>query len=403
MVPEGWQKTPFGEVIRIANGQVDPKISPYAEMPHIGPENIESGTGKLSGVKTASECGLISGKYEFDEHAIVYSKIRPNLNKVAKPQFAGICSADMYPIWGYGGVSDTDFVFQLMLSDRFVAATTAVSLRTGMPKINRPDLTAIPILLPPLAEQKRIAEVLGVWDRAIAVAGQQLDLARTQKRALMQTLLTPTRRFPGFNGQPWKEVRLGDVGVTYGGLTGKTKDDFGEGNAVYIPYLNVFQNSRIDINRVDSVSIWPKEKQHIAQKGDVFFTTSSETPHEVGMSSVLLDECDNLYLNSFCFGYRFNAKNICLPEFARFLFRGKEFRRELVQLAQGATRYNLSKTALMKVAVKLPPIEEQRAIAATLETADAEITTLETQITRLQAEKKALMQQLLTGKKRLAV
>lgn len=72
------------------------------------------------------------------------------------------------------------------------------------------------VVLPPLAEQKRIAEVLGVWDRAIAVAGQQLDLARTQKRALMQTLLTPTRRFPGFDGQPWKEVRLGDSEVWRG-------------------------------------------------------------------------------------------------------------------------------------------------------------------------------------------
>ena len=121
------------------------------------------------------------------------------------------------------------------------------------------------------------------------------------------------------------------------------------------------------------------------------------------MASVLLDDLESLYLNSFCFGYRFNTKDICLPEFARFLFRGKAFRRELVQLAQGATRYNLSKTALMKVAVQLPTIEEQRSIAATLETADAESTTLETQITRLQAEKKALMQQLLTGQKRLAV
>src|SRR5690554_3991207 len=98
MGPEGWKKARFEEVTRIANGQVNPKIEPYSNMLHIGPENVTSHSGQLSGCKTSRELGLISGKYEFDEQAIVYSKIRPNLNKVCRPKFHGLCSADMYPI-----------------------------------------------------------------------------------------------------------------------------------------------------------------------------------------------------------------------------------------------------------------------------------------------------------------
>ncbi|MDR6921089.1 restriction endonuclease S subunit, partial [Chryseobacterium sp. 2987] len=104
-------------------------------------------------------------------------------------------------------------------------------------------------------------------------------------------------RFFGFT-QDWERKKLGEIGETYSGLSGKTKEDFGTGKP-YIQYKQVFDNSKIDISRFDYVRINETENQNRVKYGDILFTTSSETPEEIGMSSVLLDEIDELYLNSF--------------------------------------------------------------------------------------------------------
>ena len=145
MVPNGWSKAKFGEITEIGNGQVDPKTEPYSSMIHIGPENVVSHTGQIINVKSCKESDFISGKYEFDENAIVYSKIRPNLNKVCKPNFKGVCSADMYPIWVKNDLAK-DYLFQYMLGPQFNKVAIAMSMRTGMPKINRNDLNTLLIL-----------------------------------------------------------------------------------------------------------------------------------------------------------------------------------------------------------------------------------------------------------------
>ena len=97
---EGFEVTKLDKIIRIASGQVDPKNAAIARLVSVGPDNISVGGGLIpDSLKTAKELGQISGKYAFDSDAILYSKIRPNLNKIALPDFDGICSADMYPIW----------------------------------------------------------------------------------------------------------------------------------------------------------------------------------------------------------------------------------------------------------------------------------------------------------------
>ena len=133
-----------------------------------------------------------------------------------------------------------------------------------------------------------------------------------------------------------------------------------------------------------------------------FFTTSSETPNEVGMSSVLLDKIENTYLNSFCFGYRFNFDKLN-PYFARYYFRSLKFRKKIYKLAQGITRFNISKNEVMKLKFKLPPLKEQQKIAKVLSTADKEIELLKNELKELKKQKKALMQKLLTGKVRVKV
>ena len=271
-----------------------------------------------------------------------------------------------------------------------------------MPRAEWDYVSKIPILIPPLAEQKKIAEVLGLWDKAIEKQSQLIEQLTLRKRGLMQQLLTAKRRLPGFSGL-WKKVRLGDIGDTYNGLSGKNKDDFEHGNAQFIPYINVFSNERIDITKLGCVQIEPNEQQNTVKYGDIFFTVSSETPDEVGMASVLLEHLDNTYLNSFCFGYRLNDFSTLNLFFAAYLFRTEHFRNYMFVLAQGSTRFNISKKEVMKHKIGLPTIEEQTAIAQVLTAADREIELTQQKLELLRQQKRGLMQQLLTGKKRVKI
>ena len=271
---------------------------------------------------------------------------------------------------------------------------------TGVPQLTAPQIANIQVLFPPLAEQQKIAELLGVWDEVIEKQARLIEKLALRKRALMQRLLSAKLRLPGFS-EPWKKVKLGDIGDTYNGLSGKNKDDFEYGNAQFIPYINVFSNERIDTNNLGCVQIEPNEQQNTVKYGDIFFTVSSETPDEVGMASVLLEHLDNTYLNSFCFGYRLNDFSTLNPFFAAYLFRTEHFRNYMSVLAQGSTRFNISKKEVMKLKIDLPTIEEQTAIAEVLTAADREIELAKEKLERLRRQKRGLMQQLLTGKKRV--
>lgn len=169
-----------------------------------------------------------------------------------------------------------------------------------------------------------------------------------------KTTKRPALRFAGFSDE-WEERKLGDIGSTYTGLSGKTSSDFGHGEAKYITYMNVFSNPITSPKMVEAVEI--DDKQHTVQKGDVFFTTSSETPEEVGMSSVLQENSAKTYLNSFCFGYRPAVKFD--NNFLAYTLRSPKIRKKIVFLAQGISRYNISKNKVMEIKIPIPYLNEQ--------------------------------------------
>ena len=175
----------------------------------------------------------------------------------------------------------------------------------------------------------------------------------------------PAIRFVEYT-EDYTQTTLGKIGNTYNGLTGKSAEDFGQGSP-YITYKSIFDNSRVDISRVEYVQISDIEqrnkKQNRVTRGDIFFTTSSETPEEVGMTSVLLDNIEDCYLNSFCFGYRVYSQEQYLPEYLRFYLRSSIIRKKLFVLAQGSTRFNLSKNEVMRISINMPKAPEQRKIA----------------------------------------
>jgi len=275
---------------------------------------------------------------------------------------------------------------------------------------NKEELLNLPVVVPPLPEQQKIAEILSTWDQAIELVGKQIKAKQRLKKSLMQQLLTGKMRFTGF-GKPvvgnelpegWQAVRMCELGEHYSGLKGKSKKDFGVGKP-YIPYLNIFQNNVINSQNLDYVQIENGENQNAVKKGDVFFTLSSETSEEVGMSSVLLEDVGECYLNSFCMGFRSFGYGFLHPDYAIALFRGPAFRRDIFKYAQGSTRFNLSKSGFMKMIVKIPDITEQRRIAEIFFSIDKEISNLTKKVQSLQIQKQGLTQKLLTGDVRVKV
>lgn len=234
----------------------------------------------------------------------------------------------------------------------------------------------------------------GRWD----TPGMKLVVDASAKGPTVLTgqAATPVGALPA----GWTRRRLGDLGRTYGGLAGKTGADFGRGSARYITFLNVMTNPVIDPRLFEPVVVHPYEHQNEVRKGDLIFNGSSETPEEVAMCSLLDHDVNGVYLNSFCFGFRLDDPDVDGLYLVNF-FRSHEGRKLVLPLAQGFTRHNLSKRALLNLTIPVPPLGEQRAIRRALTDADHFNQELDGLIAKKRAMKQGAMQQLLTGRTRL--
>ena len=274
------------------------------------------------------------------------------------------------------------------------------STGTGVPTLNRNSVHEHKIAVPPRPEQERIAEALSNVDALLSAMTTLIEKKRAIKQGAMQQLLTGKKRLAGFTG-PWVEKRLGECGFCFNGITGKTANDFGHGESSYITFLNVLSNVVINPEIFEPVDISVGENQNKVKRGDLFLNTSSETPEEVGFCAVLDNDVESVYLNSFCFGFRLVDKDVD-GKFLAYWFRAEDGRSLMSCLAQGSTRYNLSKEAFREANVCIPPtLAEQRVIAAVLSDMDAEIAALETKRAKYESVKRGMMQELLTGKTRL--
>ncbi len=204
-LPKGWRMCPFGEAAAIAEGQVDPREEPWASMIHIGPENVEAGTGRLLQCQRASDLGLISGKYLFKTGNIVYSKIRPYLRKSVFVDFDGLCSADMYPLTAKPGI-DAGYLHAFTLCEEFTAQATSEQARTGIPKLNRQQLNRIAMPLPRLPEQQVIGKAFLTLRSSLEVQEKIVAGLRELKAATMAKLFRE-----GLRGERRKQTEIGEI------------------------------------------------------------------------------------------------------------------------------------------------------------------------------------------------
>ena len=354
----------------------------------------DEGANKISEVSNK----LLHSTQIFEKDLVIVRVGYPGATAVVPPELNGVNCASMVIV--RRGKYDADYLCYLFNSEIGQSQVSNASYGSAQSCFNIGSAINFKFPVPPLAEQQTIAAALGEMDALLAAQRARLAKQRAVKQGLLQGLLSGEKRLPGFAGE-WEVKRLGDIGKTYGGLTGKSKKDFEGGKAPYITFMNVMSNSVIDTRRFEFVQITLKDKQNKVLKGDLLFNTSSETPEEVGMCAVLQEEVRDLYLNSFCFGFRLGNETETNAVFLVYYLRSSFGRQLFYASAQGATRYNLSKVNFNKLSIPLPSPDEQRAIADVLTEADAHLAALEAEHAKTQLLKQGMMQNLLTGKIRL--
>lgn len=239
---------------------------------------------------------------------------------------------------------DNRYLFQYLKAPFLMDYVDKKATGGTIKHLNQNILVDFPVVLPHKAEQEKIGEYFLAIDHLITLHQRkcQIDGCRFQSPLAIT----------------WEQRKLGEMGQTYTGLSGKTKDDFNHGQARFVTYMNVFSNPISNPEMTEPIEIDPKQNE--VEVGDVFFTTSSETPKEVGMSSVLLEKRGKTYLNSFCFGFRPSEK--IDSYYLAYMLRSESARAKITLLAQGISRYNISKNKVMEIAVSLPSLDEQKMI-----------------------------------------
>jgi type I restriction enzyme S subunit len=272
-----------------------------------------------------------------------------------------------------------------------------------MPNMNTSILSELPLMVASSRqEEDMIAQILSTWDQAITATERLLENSQQRKKGLMQQLLAGKKRLPGFEGE-WTKTTLGAIGkISSAGVDKKIVE--GEKSARLLNYLDVFRREFIFDHELTHEVTAPERKiaNCDVRKGDVFFTPSSETRKEVGIPAVAVEDMPGVVYSYHV--VRFRPSRPLDLSFAAYAFQTDEFRSQTYRLCDGSgQRYVLSQDDFRSIRITVPDLAEQKAIGQVLKTASDEILALSERINCLRQEKKALMQQLLTGKRRVKV
>lgn len=396
---DDWEGTTLENLAEVERGKfsVRPRNDPRyfgGEMPFVQTGDVAGSDMYLKGYSQTLNADGIKVSRVFPADTILIT-IAANIGDTTITQYAVACPDSVVAIQAKKDLANTIFLKNLI--DLQKENLDSQATQNAQKNINLQVLKPLQLIAPSKAEQTKIATFLSAVDEKISQLSQKLHLLGQYKQGMMQKLFSQQIRFKADDGSEfgeWESKKLNEIGQSFNGLVGKSKEDFGEGEA-YITYKQIFDHRKINLNNINFVNISPNDTQNMVKKGDIFFTTSSETANEVAYCSVILDDFEfPLYLNSFCFGYRPNSAKIFNSAYASFYFRSNIFRNKIKHLAQGSTRFNISKIAFMNVLIHLPMLEEQTKIANFLSTIDQKIDVVSEQLKQAKIWKKGLLQQM---------
>ena len=413
LLPSSWRWRNFGDVARVASDLVDPLE--FHDWPHIAPNHIESGTGRLLPFNTVAIDGVASPKHRFRAGQILYSKIRPYLAKAVIARFDGLCSADMYPI---ETDLDPQFLQLWMLTREFTRQAARQQARTVLPKINVRSLSSLPVPVAPFEEQRRIVEVLEDHLSQLDAAGADV-LRATQRLESLQDHIASGELVGRFSnaagfGQPladagvddgllpllpadWEWHRLFEVADVVGGVTkdAKKQSDLSLEEVPYLRVANV-QRGRLDLTKVTSIRVPTATATRLRlQRGDVLLNEGGDRD-KLGRGWVWEGQIDHCIHQNHVFRARIRDGMIdpYLLSWAANMIGGpwcERNGRQTVNLAN----ISLSKIRLMPVPV--PPVDTQPQIVARIKSTLDGIQHMEHAVATARRRSLALRRALLTA------
>lgn len=356
-----WKESTIGNVVKIGNGR---------DYKHLGNGSIPVfGTG---GYMTSVDDYLYDGETVFIGRK----------GSIDKPfYFSGkFWTVDtLFYTYDFNGVIPK-FLYSIFQRINWKKYNEA----SGVPSLSKATIEKIKFKYPLSPEQDKISRLLSLIDERIATQNKIIEKLESLIKGLNDSLY---KRY----GDSIRTT-FAKLGYSYSGLSGKSAEDFGTGKP-FIPYLNVYSNNIVNENDYQYVRINDGEKQNIVQYGDVLFTLSSETPEEVGVGSVYLG-IDEVFLNSFCFGFHIENKELAYPPYFSYYVSSTPFRKFIYPFAQGSTRFNLCKADFEKTSIKLPSLENQKHIYAILNRITEKIETEKSLLEHYTTQKQYLLHQM---------
>jgi len=311
---------------------------------------------------------------------------------------------------------DPQFLSHYFNQETFKHRIRSVSVGGTMPSLNTQLLSNILISLPPLPEQKKITKILSTWDRVIDQTTKLIAQKHQLKKGLMQQLLTGKTRFPEFGppaveGKSGKKSKVGWISEDWDVLTGSELGEIRKGSGVSksevqasglpaIRYGELYTSHHIVISEIVSyVNEETASKSTKITRGDILFAGSGETREEIGKSAVYLGDVD-AYAGGDIIVLSPRDQN---PTFLAYMFNAQRIQKDLFRFGQGHSVVHVYKATIAELTVPTPSIPEQEKIAEVLFACDNEINDLQRTVDQYREQKRGLMQQLLTGKKRVKV
>ncbi len=268
----------------------------------------------------------------------------------------------------------------------------------AQPAVSMSSLKKIRLPLPPLPEQQKIAQILSTWDKGITKLEQVISQKQLLKKGLMQQLLTGKKRFAGFIDK-WKEVKLGKIGSFTKGK-GISKAELVDEGVPAIRYGELYTNHHFVIKSFTSfISKETSKDCQRLEKGDLLFSGSGEKQFEIGKSAVFNSQVE-AYAGGDIVIFKTKKAN---PIFLSYYLNSSLGIRQRGMYAQGHSVVHIYSRDLAKIKLSLPNLEEQDRIVTIFESLDQQIKQLKNQLTKLQEQKKGLMQKLLTGEVRVKI
>jgi len=405
MLPEGWKtKQLFDMALKISDGiHTTPKYSEKSSIYFVNGNNLKNGEIVLrESTKYVDENDSVRHQKELGDRTLLMS-INGTIGSLAYYKGETIVLGKSACYINLKNTVDLDFIYYTLSDARTQKFYTSEVTGTTIRNLSLKTIKATKILTPPLSEQKKIAQILSTWDQAITATERLLENSQQRKKGLMQQLLTGRRRLPGFEGE-WTKVQLKQIGSCIRGVTYKPSDICSQENSETVRLLRSTNIQNWSINDKDLV-IMPNKRVKAAQllaPGDLAICMANGSKALVGKSAVFRGSKISYTAGSFCAIFR--THNDSDNRFSKILFESSRYRQQISVILAGSSINNLKGSDVESMWFTAPTDPKERsAIADRLSVASVEINLLTGYLTSLKQEKKALMQQLLTGKRRVQV